>query len=428
VACVLAGRAPVVGQEIDPPAAGRAVSEESDQARWNLAAPADIDAPRADGGPAQDAATFVEPFDGPRSPLVEPRTFGGYTTSFGTMDAYFCGLGRAQLIHDQRIEFTGQESTFGVEGQLCGRLAQEYGASRVMLDSQLFLNQPFDRNILVDYPLRESFSHNFDIEPLEISQLVIAIERGAWYLGMGRFVTPFGRYYGPTHLNSFADLPFLRSEAILPRETGLVATYQPGALVLTAALVNGGLGRDTNSSKALVARVGWDTDAFVAGASIKAQDGIGSEIQKEYNNHVGLDWAVRPTERWIVWGEIVYDQYGMRHPGFDLDDITWGRSLYNRQLNRAPYEPLTGWGWYANSWWCGERWDVVVGFGQFFPDPIGDAIHDADNHRFLGQLIRHVTPHLDWATTVLLENSLDVAFADRPRGGLFLVTGFEFEF
>ncbi|NIL97949.1 MAG: hypothetical protein GTO62_12695, partial [Planctomycetales bacterium] len=50
----------------------------------------------------------------------------------------------------------------------------------------------------------------------------------------------------------------------------------------------------------------------------------------------------------LISTEWIYDQYGLRRPDVALDDIDWGRSLYNRQLNNGPYQPITGWGGYAN--------------------------------------------------------------------------------
>ena len=51
------------------------------------------------------------------------------------------------------------------------------GAWEAEVETEMFLNQPFDRNILQDNPERASFAGNFDIEPLQISQLYVG--RGA---------------------------------------------------------------------------------------------------------------------------------------------------------------------------------------------------------------------------------------------------------
>jgi hypothetical protein len=176
----------------------------------------------------------------------------------------------------------------------------------VQVEGELFLNQPFDRNIFQDTPERVSFAHNFDIEPLQISQLRLSAQHGALTTTVGRFVTPFGRFYYPLYRNNFDDSPFLRSEAILYRETGLLVEYQPGIWDLAAAVVNGGFEQDTNSSKAFIGRAGIDCDWLACGVSIKEQDGIGSENQKVYKNHFGCDAMVR-RGAWTLSAEAIYD-------------------------------------------------------------------------------------------------------------------------
>ena len=36
--------------------------------------------------------------------------------------------------------------------------------------------------------------------------------------------------------------------------------------------------------------------------------------------------------RFTLSGEAIYDQYGFTTPGFNPDDIFWGRSIYYRDL------------------------------------------------------------------------------------------------
>src|SRR5688572_9571183 len=141
------------------------------------------------------------------------------------------GKGRAYFINDQRIEFTGQEATFAVEGVLDGGVHQRAGEWNLQFETELFLNQPFDRNILTDTPDRQSFAANFEIDPLLISQLYAAGRRDDFFLALGRLVTPFGRFYFTNYRNSFDDSPFIRSEAILFRETGLLLQWDPGIWV-----------------------------------------------------------------------------------------------------------------------------------------------------------------------------------------------------
>jgi hypothetical protein len=335
---------------------------------------------------------------------------------------------RALYVHDGRVEFMGTESTFVAEAAWLGRMSHRLDCWTFSAVGQLFLTEPFGRNILVDHPVRASFAHNFQQEPLEISQLYLCAQTGALCLKMGRFATPFGWYEFPVLLNSFNDTPFLRSEAIHFRETGCELDWRPGRWELTGAITNGGVHRDANSSKALVARVGRRFGDWIAGGSIKTQDGIGSESQKEFNSHVGIDLRWEPSPCWTIGGEVVYDEYGLRRPGFPLDDIRWGRSLYNRQLNRALNQPLTGIGWHVNAWRRGPRWDALVGFGVFTPDPVGDPIHDQINRRGIIKCIRHYGPHWDWHVTAMVEDSLKNAFVGRPRHGFFIASGLEIRY
>src|SRR5687768_16359110 len=83
------------------------------------------------------------------------------------------GLARAYYLNDQRIEFTGLEETFAVEGVLDGGIHQEFGDWLVQVEGELFFTQPYDRNVLVDDPVRASFAHNFEIDVVTISQLYL---------------------------------------------------------------------------------------------------------------------------------------------------------------------------------------------------------------------------------------------------------------
>lgn len=144
--------------------------------------------------------------------------------------------GRAgYYLNDQRYEFTGLEATFGVEGVLAGGVGQQIGGWRFDVETEIFFNQPFDRNILVDLPIRQSFARNFDIDPLQISQFFLSARKGDFYAAGGRFVTPFGRFYYPQYTNNFSDGPFIRSEAIYNRETGALVQWDPGWLVVTCS-------------------------------------------------------------------------------------------------------------------------------------------------------------------------------------------------
>lgn len=324
------------------------------------------------------------------------------------------GKARGYFITDQRIEFTGQETTFAVEGVIDGGYHRYAGDWELLMEGELFLNLPYDRNLLVDTPERRSFAGNFDIDPLSISQLYLGARRHDWYCALGRFVTPFGRFYFPQYRNDFSDSPFIRSEAVIFRETGALVQWDPEGYVFTAALTNGGFGQDTNATKALVARAGIDRENFALGSSVKWHDGISSEGQKQYKRHVGIDAMFR-RGRWILSGEAIYDQYGFRRPGFDPNEIFWGRSLYFRDQNDSLYDPIEGIGYYVDLGYAGDCWSFHLNYGDYFPEHIGDVPHDRNNHRGLVKLSWQPVPSFEVYGIALGENDGPLGFATRAR-------------
>lgn len=335
------------------------------------------------------------------------------------------GQARGYYLNDQRIEFTGQEATFAAEGVIDGGIHQRASDWDLMLEGELFLNQPFDRNMLRDSPFRESWAASFDIEPLQISQLFLGARRGDLYAALGRFETPFGRFYYPLYRNNFDDSPFIRSEAILYRETGLLLQWDPAYWVFTAALTNGGREQDTNSSKALVARVGIDQPWWALGASVKVQDGIGSETQKTFNEHVGVDLMLR-RGCWMLSAEAIYDQYGLRNPGTRLNDIFWGRSLYLRDLNKAQDQAIHGLGYYVNVGYEGPFWSLTLNYGEFHPESLGRPAHDTPTRRGLVKAARFWTRHFETYGVVMIENDLGDLFGRVDRSGTYALFGCQF--
>jgi hypothetical protein len=333
------------------------------------------------------------------------------------------GKARSYFVTDQRYQFTGQETTFTVEGVVDGGYHRLAGEWELVMEGELFVNLPFERNLLVDTPERRSFARNFDIDPVQISQLYLGARHYDWYLAMGRFVTPFGRFYFPQYRNDFSDSPFIRSEAIRFRETGALAQWDPEGYVFTGAITNGGFGQDTNASKALIARAGIDQEDFALGASVKWQDGISSEGQKQYNRHVGID-AMVGRGRWTLSGEAIYDQYGFRRPGFDPNDIFWGRSIYFRDSSDGLYDPIEGFGYYVELGYAGDVWSFNLNYGDYFPERIGSVQHDQDIHRGLVKLSWHPVEHFEIYGIALLENDGPLGFATRAsRRGVMAVLG-----
>ncbi len=333
-------------------------------------------------------------------------------------------VARTYYYNDQRIEFTGQEATFGFEGILVGGASREVSGGTAGIAAELYLNQPYDRNLLVNTPERASYAHNFDYNIIDPSQLFVHSRYGDYFIAMGKMVTPFGRTYFPIYHNTRFDAPFIRTESILWRETGVLMQYDPDIWNFSVAVTNGGPDRDSNSSKALVSRIGVDDQCFAVGASVKIQDGIGSEGQKQYNQHVGLDGMLR-SGQWTLSSEVVYDNYGMRRPGLDTDDITWGRSIYNRDLNEGLYDPITGLGYYIDLMFEGEKWLFGVNYGEFYPEQIGNGIQDAINRRGVLKGVRKLREFSSLYTSYIIENDMQVAQDGRTRIGRALLAGIE---
>jgi hypothetical protein len=337
------------------------------------------------------------------------------------------GVVRGYYLNDQRIEWSGMEATFGAEAVLAPVIRHRYNSWEFSAEGEFYLNQPFDRNILVDTPERQSYAHNFEVNTFEISQLLIRAKSGDLMLAAGKMETPFGRTYFPLYTNSRIDAPFIRTECILWRETGGLAHYKWGLAVLDAAITNGGEDRDANSSKALIGRAGLEDQNWAIGASIKHQDGIGSEQQKQYKRHAGVD-AMYRFGPFTLSAEAIYDEYGFVRPGFDVDDIFWGRSIYYRDANRADHSPMCGFGYYVNLTYQSERWTGVLNYGEYYPGKGGEWQQEIINRRGIAKIAYAFSPHLQWYNVVMLETDGYTAQDGRPRKGTVLLTGVEYGF
>jgi len=340
-------------------------------------------------------------------------------------------LVRSAYLNDQRIEWSGNEATFVAESILGATLRRIGGEWETTVRGEFYLNQPFDRNRYLT-PGRESYANNFEVDVYEISQLFVAARRGNFLMSIGKIITPFGRAYFPIYENSREDAPFIRTESILWRETGVLLQYAGGLSVLSAGLVNGGIDRDTNSSKALIGRAGFGRDNFDVGVSIKWQDGIGSEHQKLRGNHLGAD-AMYRWGRWQFSGEVIYDEYGFRKSGttmtgepFTAEDITWGRSLYNRELLAADGRKLTGIGYYVNLNIDMERWLLMFNYGEYYPRQIGDHMHDQINRRGIVKLVYRLGGQFESYTMVLRENGISEGQVGKRRNGISVLSGLQF--
>ena len=198
-------------------------------------------------------------------------------------------VARGYYQNDQRIAWSGMEDTFGGEADITSELRQRCGDFEFSVDSEFYINEPYGRNQLLTDPERQSYAANFQIDQFEVSQLALVTNYQDWTFKIGKFVTPFGRYYFPLYSNAMWDAPFIRSEAINWRETGILAHYKSGYFVGDIALTNGGDNMGTNSSKFLMSRVGLESDWWAVGCSVKQGNGNGSENEKEFDNYYGVD-------------------------------------------------------------------------------------------------------------------------------------------
>lgn len=333
-------------------------------------------------------------------------------------------VARGYYFNDQRIEWSGMEATCGAEGVFNPVFRNRSGDWETTVEGEFYFNQPFEDNVLIDTPERASYLGNYEVDIFQISKLSITCRRGDFAVTAGKIMTPFGRTHFPLFTNAWVDAPFIRTESILWRETGLLLRYDPGCLEVDVAMTNGGPAGDANSSKALVSRAGLRGENWCAGISIKLQDGIGSEDQKMFNNHVGADFMVRRGP-FTLSGEVIADEYGFRRPTFDPNDITWRRSIYYREQNYRLHEPITGLGYYLNLGFEHDCWGVCLNYGEFRPQQLGDPRHDITNRRGIVKVAYSLSDRLQLYTVIMSETAGYIAQTNRPRKGGVLITGLQ---
>jgi hypothetical protein len=174
----------------------------------------------------------------------------------------------------------------------------------------------------------------------------------------------------------------------------------------------------------MIARVGADQEWFAAGGSVKTQDGIGSDGQKTFKSHAGIDALLR-SGCWTLSGEAIYDEYGLKQP-LDPNAVTWGRSLYYRDQNAAPGQPLHGVGYYVDLTYRGQKWSAMFNYGEFHPHAIGDPRHDRINRRSIAKVIRHATAHLDLYAMLLVESDPPAWFDGRTSRAWEVLCGLQY--
>jgi hypothetical protein len=338
-------------------------------------------------------------------------------------------LVRAYYRNDQRIQWSGGETVFGIESVLTPKIKLNVQSCEINLNGEFYLNQPYDKNIYLNNSERQSYSANYEIDPFEISQLYVSCQWRDTELRAGKFETPFGRCSVPLMSNAKTDSPFIRAESILRCQTGFLFRWTPSVWEMDVALVNGCTGLDTNSMKAVIGRIGMDFEHFRWGISGLYQDGIGSEEMKEYKNHIGLDTAIR-FGNWTLSAEGIYDQYGLRR-SFDPAKIFWEKSIYYRQINKADGVPITGFGYYIDLNYHFEKLLFDLNYGEFYPEQLNRQDypqHDLVNRRLLVKVGWNFNKFLQWYGAFIIENDHYIAQAGRPRRGWYFLSGIKFQF
>lgn len=308
---------------------------------------------------------------------------------------------RSYFVNDQRIQWSGVEASFGVEAAVRADIQRKIKAGNIRVFSEVFFNQPFDQNILKD-ERREKYIPNFEVTPCSIAQLYIGITKGNFSFALGKKETNFGKNYSLPLVNSYFAQPFIRTEAILRYETGLFLAYNPGILDFSLAVINGGEEMDTNSSKGGIIRLGLKGKNWALGVSAKGQDGIGSENQKQYKNHAGLDLMIQ-AGHFRFSAEIIYDEYGFRKE-YKEEDIFWKRSLYYRDVFYKHETPVTGIGGYVNVQYEKPGWFVEANYGEYYPEEIGHPFHDDPIKRAIIKLRVRLAPDFHFFCMGLFEN------------------------
>ena len=337
-------------------------------------------------------------------------------------------VARAYYANDQRLEWSGMEASFGAEAVLTPRLRERCGDFEFIIDSELNINEPFDGNQLLDTPERQSYAANFQVSQFDISQLALVTKYHDWTFKAGKFVTPFGRFYFPLYTNSYWDSPFIRTEAINWRETGLSAHYQSGYFVADLALTNGGTNRATNSGRAGIVRAGLESDWWAIGISAKQGYGVGSEQDKEFNTYYGVDMMVR-SGPFQLSAECIYDEYGFGRPGLDPNNITWVKSTYYRDVSSGfESTPCTGIGYYVNLGYVDPFWNVTVNYGDFYPLFTGTAPNQRVEHRGLVKAAYQLAKPLQVYSMVIVENGWYVAQVGEERIPFAVLCGCQLTF
>jgi hypothetical protein len=338
---------------------------------------------------------------------------------------YFDATVRSFLILDQRIAWSGVESTYAAEAVLRPRYERQTGRGTWRAQGQFFLNKPMGA-ILSD-PVRDLYRRNFETRPFEIFQLSLEWETDEWWILLGRIPTPMGRYSVPLLTNALLDAPFLRTEIVGFAETGMFLRWRPGIWTFDLGLSNGESTLDTNSTKALLARWGFDLPAASAGLWLRAHDGTGSEQQKLFGSFLGFDAQIR-RGRWTIYTEGIIDEHGF-YRGDGNPAALGRRSLYHREVYRGTRAPILGGGFHVGVMLSWEDFWIDWNYGVYWPERLGIPSHDEPVKRAMFKFVWSVSPRFDVYAAAIAENSRPQPFVElynnSPRA---MLLGAKFEF
>ncbi len=369
---------------------------------------------------AQDGAFASD--SSPASKLLFPFENGGSLEIGGVLRAYFSD--------DQRIAWSGVENTFGGQGVLRSLFTMPEGDWTIRARSEFFLNEPSGGTVLRD-PVRDLYVDDYILRPFEVFQLALEVEHGDWLFRAGKIRSPFGSDVVPMFTNSLMDAPFLRTDIIGFTESGIFLRWHPGPWSFDLGLSNGEENLDTNSSKALIARIGLEQPNWSIAAWGKFQDGIGSEELKRFNSFVGLDASARAGS-WTIYGEATVDQHGLyRNPssgGFSPWEFN-NLSLYGLDVHRAFEKPIYGVGFDVGAVYRYSRLMLNWNYGVYFPQQIGIPTQDARIERGLLKCSWDLTRRFQFFSALIFENSrpqpYTIMYNYAPRA---LIAGFQFGF
>jgi hypothetical protein len=338
------------------------------------------------------------------------------------------GSVRGYYLNDQRVQWSGMEALFGTDVVLAPQITREYPWGVVAVKSEFFIQQPFsERNLSHSDSSIKKYAPYFDVDPFEMSQMYLhSSKNNTLSFTIGKIKTPFGQTEYPVSLKERFNAPFIRSsEVILDRETGVMVSYTPKFFSLDVAIVNGEPEKDTNSSKAVIARVGTGKNRdWEFGLSGKVQDGVGSEYDKTFNNYYGVDFKIRLHPKWVFSGEMIYDQHGYHQKKGEENNTT---SLYYREIYFNG-NAISGIGGYLDLGYKDDNWDIHLNYGEYHPEKIGNPYHDDSNKRLMINVVYRILPEIKVFTSVLLENDRSEEAWRKEQSPLGYMIGVQYTF